>query len=200
MKTNSAALCVFCGSSRGAAPGYEEGTRRFGAELARRGIELVWGGGHVGLMGAVADAVLDGGGRALGVIPGFMVERELGHARASELVVVESMHERKATMAARAHGFVLLPGGLGSYEEFFEVLTWAQLGLHQKPIGVLNLHGYFDPLFALLRHGERAGFVKAKNLESLVCEAEPVALLDRLEPELRRGLLSDDGSGALARA
>jgi uncharacterized protein (TIGR00730 family) len=175
------ALCVFCGSSLGGAEVYREGTRRFGTELAKRGVDLVWGGGHVGLMGVIADAVLDGGRRAIGVIPQFMVGRELAHPRASELVVVDSMHTRKATMAARADGFALLPGGLGSFEEFFEVLTWAQLELHRKPIGVLNLAGYFDPLLELLQHASREGFVHHRSLDLLVSAEEPGELLDRLE-------------------
>jgi uncharacterized protein (TIGR00730 family) len=181
------ALCVFCGSSLGSSELYREGTRGFGAELALRGIDLVWGGGHVGLMGVVADAVLDGGRRAIGVIPQFMVGRELAHPRASELIVVDSMHTRKATMAARADGFVLLPGGLGSFEEFFEVLTWAQLELHQKPIGVLNLAGYFDPLLELLQHASREGFIHHRSLDLLVNAEEPAALLDRLDA--RRAML-----------
>jgi uncharacterized protein (TIGR00730 family) len=173
-------VCVFCGSSSGKAEHYRDGTRAFGEELARRGLDLVWGGAHVGLMGVVADAVLAGGRRAVGVIPSFMLERELAHPRASELIVVDSMHSRKATMAARADGFVLLPGGLGSFEEFFEVYTWAQIGLHRKPIGVLNLGGYFSPLLELLRHAAHEGFVDAKRLELVVHESEPSELLDRL--------------------
>jgi uncharacterized protein (TIGR00730 family) len=175
------ALCVFCGSSLGASEVYREGARAFGAELARRGVDLVWGGGHVGLMGVLADAVLDGGRRAIGVIPQFMVGRELAHPRASELVVVDSMHTRKATMAARADAFVLLPGGLGSFEEFFEVLTWAQLELHDKPIGVLNLAGYFDPLLELLSHASREGFVHHRSLGLLVSAEDSASLLDQVD-------------------
>jgi len=175
------ALCVFCGSSLGSSDVYRQGALAFGAELARRGVDLVWGGGHVGLMGVIADAVLDGGRRAIGVIPQFMVGRELAHPRASELAVVDSMHSRKATMAARADAFVLLPGGLGSFEEFFEVLTWAQLELHDKPIGVLNLAGYFDPLLELLSHASREGFVHHRSLDLLVSAQHPTSLLDQLE-------------------
>jgi uncharacterized protein (TIGR00730 family) len=175
------ALCVFCGSSLGSSDVYRQGALAFGAELARRGVDLVWGGGHVGLMGVIADAVLDGGRRAVGVIPQFMVGRELAHPRATELVVVDSMHSRKATMAARADAFVLLPGGLGSFEEFFEVLTWAQLELHDKPIGVLNLAGYFDPLLELLSHASREGFVHHRSLDLVVSAEEPASLLDQLE-------------------
>ena len=181
MTSGMNALCVFCGSSRGSAELYREGSRAFGQELARRGIDLVWGGAHVGLMGVVADAVLAGGRLAIGVIPGFMLDRELAHRGASELIVVDSMHSRKATMAARADGFVLLPGGIGSFEEFFEVLTWAHIGLHEKPIGVLNLGGYFEPLLELLRHGTREGFIHERSSELLVSASDPVLLLDQLE-------------------
>lgn len=175
------ALCVFCGSSRGNAEVYREGARAFGEELARRGLDLVWGGSHAGLMGVVADAVLDGGRLAIGVIPSFLLDRELAHRGASELIVVDSMHTRKAAMAARADAFVLLPGGLGSFEEFFEVFTWAQIGLHRKPLGVLNLGGYFEPLLELLRHTAREGFVQPKNLDLIAHAREPAELLDRLE-------------------
>jgi uncharacterized protein (TIGR00730 family) len=173
-------LCVFCGSARGHSIEYAQAARAFGTALAENGIELVWGGGHVGLMGELADAVLDAGGRAQGVIPSFMVERELAHSRASELHVVESMHARKAKMAELADGFALLPGGFGSLEEFFEVLTWAQLHLQQKPIGVLNVAGFFEPLLALLRHLVSEGFVAAPNLSLIEVESEPLALLERL--------------------
>ena len=173
-------LCVFCGSARGHSIEYAQAARAFGAALAENGIELVWGGGHVGLMGELADAVLDAGGRAHGVIPSFMVERELAHPRASELYVVESMHARKAKMAELAAGFAVLPGGFGSLEEFFEVLTWAQLHLQQKPIGLLNVAGFFEPLLALLRHLVDEGFVAAPNLSLIEVESEPLALLERL--------------------
>lgn len=175
------AVCVFCGSSPGSTEVYRDGARAFGDELARRGSDLVWGGASVGLMGVVADAVLEHGRRAIGVIPSFMVERELAHRGASELVVVDSMHARKAAMAARADAFALLPGGMGSFEEFFEILTWAQLGLHQKPIGVLNLSGYFDPLLSLLRHAVEQGFMRPKSLELVAFADGPAALLNRLQ-------------------
>jgi uncharacterized protein (TIGR00730 family) len=180
MATRLSSVCVFCGSSLGSSDIYREATRRFGGELAERGIDLVWGGGRVGLMGVVADAVLDAGRRAVGVIPQFLLDREVAHARASELVVVDSMHTRKAAMAARADAFALLPGGLGSFEEFFEILTWAQLGLHDKPIGVLNVAGYFDPLLELMRHASREGFVPERGLALVVSAGEPALLLDRL--------------------
>ncbi|HEV8246049.1 MAG TPA: TIGR00730 family Rossman fold protein [Polyangiaceae bacterium] len=173
-------LCVFCGSSRGHSLAYARAARTFGELLACEGIDLVWGGGHVGLMGVLADAVLDAGGRALGVIPGFMAERELSHPRASELFIVDSMHARKAKMAELAEGFAVLPGGFGSLEEFFEVLTWAQLHLHHKPIGLLDVDAFFEPVLELLQHLVRQGFVRAANLELVVAESEPQALLERL--------------------
>jgi uncharacterized protein (TIGR00730 family) len=194
MTTRLNAVCVFCGSSLGKSDIYRDETRRFGAELAERGIDLVWGGGRVGLMGVVADAVLDGGRNAIGVIPRFLQDREVAHKRSSEMLVVDSMHARKAAMAARADAFALLPGGLGSFEEFFEVLTWAQLGLHRKPIGVLNSAGYFEPLLELMRHASREGFVPQSALELVVSADEPAVLLDRLTErqaalsELARGL------------
>jgi uncharacterized protein (TIGR00730 family) len=174
------ALCVFCGASSGRSELYTSGARAFGQALAAQGLELVWGGGHVGLMGVVADAVLDGGGRAHGVIPSFMVERELGHPRATTLHVVDSMHARKAKMAELADGFVVLPGGLGSLEEFFEVLTWAQLQIQNKPIGILNTNHFYAPLLAMLEHLVREGFVAAANLDLISVAEEPLELLERL--------------------
>jgi uncharacterized protein (TIGR00730 family) len=173
-------LCVFCGSVRGHSLEYAEAARAFGTALADSGIELVWGGGHVGLMGVLADAVLAGGGRVHGVIPSFMAERELAHPGASELYVVDSMHARKAKMAELSDGFAALPGGFGTLEEFFEVLTWAQLHLQQKPIGLLNVAGFFEPLLALLRHMVSEGFVAASNLSLIEVESSPLALLEKL--------------------
>ena len=137
-------VCVFCGSLTGRGEIYRSAARRFGEEMARRGLTLVYGGGKVGLMGVVADAVMAHGGRVIGVIPRFLLEREVGHGGVTELVVVESMHERKALMSELADGFVALPGGFGTLEELAEVTTWAQLGLHRKPIGLLNVAGFFD--------------------------------------------------------
>lgn len=174
-------VCVFCGASPGFDPAHTEAARVFGAQLARRGVELVWGGGHVGLMGVVADAVLAANGQTYGVIPAFMAQRELAHPRSTKLRVVDSMHERKALMAERADAFVALPGGIGTLEEWFEVFTWAQLGLHDKPIGLLNSGGFFDPLLALLRHMTEQGFVKPAHLD-LICHANDAeALLDALQ-------------------
>ncbi len=135
-------VCVFCGASAGEHPAYREAARVFGENLAHEGVELIWGAGNVGLMGAVADAVIAAGGRSYGVIPDFMVERELAHPAATELHVVRTMHERKAMMAERADAFVALPGGFGTLDELFEILTWAQLHLHAKPIGLFNARGF----------------------------------------------------------
>ena len=179
-------VCVFCGASYGHDPAYALAARRFGEVLARHGIELVWGAGNVGLMGVVADAVLSHGGRAVGVIPDFMVERELAHTAASEILIVDSMHARKAAMAERADAFVALPGGFGTLDELFEILTWAQLHIHRKPIGLLNVQGFFDPLLAMVQHMSTAGFITARHLALLQMNALPEELLDamrRYQPE-----------------
>ena len=179
-------VCVFCGASSGHDPAYALAARRFGEVLAQRGIELVWGAGNVGLMGVLADAVLSHGGRAVGVIPDFMVERELAHTAASEILIVDSMHARKAAMAERADAFVALPGGFGTLDELFEILTWAQLHIHRKPIGLLNVQGFFDPLLAMVRHMSTAGFITARHLALLHEDVHADNLLDamrRYQPE-----------------
>ena len=179
-------VCVFCGASSGHDPAYALAARRFGEVLARHGIELVWGAGNVGLMGVLADAVLSHGGRAVGVIPDFMVERELAHTAASEILIVDSMHARKAAMAERADAFVALPGGFGTLDELFEILTWAQLHIHSKPIGLLNVQGFFDPLLAMVRHMSREGFITARHLALLHEDVHADSLLDamrRYQPE-----------------
>ena len=166
-------LCVFCGSSRGANPAYAEAARRVGTSLARHGLGLVYGGGRIGIMGIIADAALAEGGRVIGVIPDPLATKELAHDGLTELHVVPSMHERKALMARRSTGFLMLPGGIGTFEEFFEILTWAALGLHQKPIGILNVANYFDPLLALLEHTVAERFVRPEHLESLLVSDQP---------------------------
>ena len=170
-------LCVYCGSGPGARPAYAEAARAFGAHLAAEGIGLVTGGGKVGLMGVVADAVLDAGGEAVGVIPQALLDREVGHEGLTELVVVETMHERKAIMAARADAVVALPGGLGTLEEITEMLTWAQLGIHAKPCGLLNVAGYYDALVAFLDHAVEERFVRAAHRSLLTVTDRPDALL-----------------------
>ena len=173
-------LCVFCGSSKGGPAIYAENARRFGAALSARGLGLVYGGGHIGLMGIVADAVLQGGGPVIGVIPRSMVERELAHEKLTDLYVVETMHQRKALMAERACGFAALPGGFGTADEFFEILTWRQLRLHDKPIGLLNVAGFFDPLLAWMDRTVEDGFVREVHRGLLHVAAEPEVLLDLL--------------------
>ena len=173
-------VCVFCGSSPGERAGYAAAAREMGRLLAERGIGLVYGGGKVGLMGVVADAVLAGGGEVIGVIPEALMAREVGHGGVTELRVVGSMHERKATMADLSDAFVALPGGFGTWEEYCEVLTWAQLGLHPKPCGLLNVEGYYTPFLALMDHAVAEGFVRPQH-RALVLEAvEPARMLELL--------------------
>ena len=174
-------VCVFCGASSGRSPAYAEGARSFGAALAGRGLGLVYGGGRVGLMGAVADAALAGGGEVVGVIPQELVDRELAHGGLTELRVVGSLHERKALMSELADGFVALPGGLGTLDELLEQLTWSQLGLHAKPIGLLDVEEYWRPLIELARHATGAGFVRESDLAAIAVASDADALLDRLE-------------------
>jgi uncharacterized protein (TIGR00730 family) len=173
-------LCVFCGSSSGNNPAYANAAEHLGRELAAAGIGLVFGGGRVGLMGALANAVLAAGGRAVGVIPKSLVEKEIAHTSLTELHIVNSMHERKALMADLADAFVLLPGGFGSWEEFCEIFTWLQLGIHRKPCGVLNVAGYYDSLIAQASRAVSDGLLRASHLESLMIETDPRSLLSRL--------------------
>lgn len=173
-------VCVFCGSSRGRGPTYAAVAAAMGQALAKRGIGLVYGGGHIGLMGLMADAALQAGGRVVGVIPGFLKEKELGHSDLTELVVVHSMHERKAVMASLSDAFVALPGGFGTVEEFCEALTWAQLGLHHKPCGLLNTRGFFSPLLAFFDLQVEEGFLFAEYRKLVISEEDPERLLDRL--------------------
>lgn len=174
-------LCVYCGSAMGARPAYRAAATALGALLAREGIELVYGGGRVGLMGAVADGALGAGGRVIGVIPRALMERELGHAGIQDLRVVADMHERKMTMAELADGFVAMPGGWGTLEELTEMLTWLQLGLHRKPIGLLNVEGYFDPLLTFADRMIAERFVREEQRTLLAVETTPAALLRRLQ-------------------
>ena len=173
-------VCVFCGSSAGKDPRFAQAASEFGALLAREGITLVYGGGHVGLMGILADAVLANGGKVVGVIPRALWDREVGHRNLTELHVVETMHERKALMASLADAFVALPGGLGTLEEIFEVWTWAQLGIHDKPVGFLDVDGFYAPLLAFLDHGVEAGFVRAPHRAMAIVDADGASLLRRI--------------------
>jgi uncharacterized protein (TIGR00730 family) len=173
-------VCVFTGSSSGARPEYRQAAADLGRLLAELGIGVVYGGARVGLMGVVADAALAAGGEVVGVIPDALVAKEVAHTGLTDLRVVASMHERKALMSDLADAFVALPGGWGTLEEFFEVLTWAQLGLHRKPCGLLNTLGYFDGLLAFLSHTIAEGFVRSQNAALIAVSATPGELLDRL--------------------
>ena len=174
------ALCVFCGANPGRRPAYREAARRVGELLAERGITLVYGGGNVGLMGALADACLGANGRVIGVIPRALAEKEIAHQGLSEMHVVASMHERKALMAELSDAFIAAPGGYGTLDEFCEILTWTQLGLQRKPIGMLNVDGYFDRLLALFDHAVTEQFVKPMHRDMIVTDDTPQSLIARM--------------------
>ena len=174
-------LCVYCGSSSGLSPNYADAARKLAQALVERKIALVYGGGNVGLMGIIADEVMRLGGHVTGVIPKALVRKEVGHRQITELHVVENMHERKAMMADLADGFIAMPGGIGTLEELFEVMTWAQLGFHDKPIGVLNVDGYYDALLAFLQHTVQQGFLRPQHASLLMVESDVAALLHRFE-------------------
>jgi uncharacterized protein (TIGR00730 family) len=174
-------ICVFCGSSTGNEPTYAEAARSLGAALASQKIRLVYGGGSVGLMGILADAVLEHGGSVVGVIPQALWDREVGHRALTELHIVANMHERKAMMADLSDGFVALPGGIGTMEELFEAWTWAQLGVHEKPCALLNVSGYFDALLTFIDHMVAQGLLRHEHREMLIVADNPGALLSRIE-------------------
>jgi len=173
-------VCVFCGASSGRLQAYAESARAFGHAAAERGVGIVYGGGKVGLMGAVADGALAAGGEVIGVIPESLVERELAHDGLTKLHVVASLHERKAKLAELADGFVALPGGFGTLDELMEQLTWSQLGLHEKPVGLLDVEGYWRPLVAFARHATEEGFVREADLAAIAVADDADVLLDRL--------------------
>lgn len=173
-------VCVFAGSSSGARPEYRAAASELGRALAARGVGLVYGGARVGLMGVVADAVLASGGEVTGVIPEAMAAKEIAHDGLTDLRIVSSMHERKATMAGLADAFVALPGGWGTWEELFEMVTWGQLGLHRKPCGLLNVRGYFDPLLSFVAHAVEEGFVRREHARMLVVASAAAPLVDLL--------------------
>jgi hypothetical protein len=189
-------VCVFCGSKAGANAAFREQARELGRCLAESGHELVFGGGSVGLMGALADAVLDAGGRVIGVIPDVLATVELLHLRVSDMRRVDSMHARKATMAELSDAFIALPGGFGTLEELFEIITWAQLGIHQKPIGLLNTLGFYDPLIEMVDHMIASGFIKPPHRGLFIVETEPAKLLDLLAkhvmPKFPRKLTAEE--------
>jgi uncharacterized protein (TIGR00730 family) len=180
MPAQLSSVAVYCGSNLGTDPAFGQAATLLGRTLAERGIRLVYGGGHVGLMGAVADAVRGGGGETYGVITRALEAKELAHRSLTSLKVVATMHERKAAMADAADAFVMLPGGFGTLDEFFEALTWTQLGIHAKPCGVLDVAGYFAPLRTLLDGAVTAGFVHAAHRDMVVVDGDPARLLDRL--------------------
>ena len=178
-------VCVFCGASSGRLPAYADAARAFGAAAAARGVGIVYGGGRVGLMGAVADAALAAGGEVIGIIPQSLVDRELAHTGVTELHVVQTLHERKALMAELSDAFVALPGGFGTLDELLEQLTWSQLGLHAKPVGLFDVEGYWLPLIALARHATAEGFVRESDLAAIAVATDAEGLLDRLERATR---------------
>jgi uncharacterized protein (TIGR00730 family) len=173
-------ICVFCGSNAGVRPAYREAARTVGRLLCRRGVELVYGGGHVGLMGMVADACLSEGGRVIGVIPQALADKEVAHSGLTELRIVKSMHERKFIMAELSDAFLALPGGYGTWEELFEVLTWSQLGIQRKACAILNVEGYYDPLLSMADKALSDGFLRGVHRDLLLSDVDPERLLDRL--------------------
>ncbi|PKG28663.1 LOG family protein [Cytobacillus horneckiae] len=173
------AIAVFCGSSNGALPSYKRGAELLGKELARRNIALVYGGSSIGLMGTVADAVLEEGGKVIGVLPKFLRDKEIAHPHITELITVDSMHERKQKMEQLADGFIILPGGSGTLEEFFEVFTWGQLGLHQKPIGILNIDHYYYLLISFFTHMNEQQFLQDKFVKMALVDSNPAHLIQQ---------------------
>jgi len=173
-------FCIYCGSSPGARPEYAEAAKTCGTMLATRGIGLVYGGGNVGMMGMIADAVIDAGGEVIGVIPHHLADKELAHEGATQMIRVNSMHERKQLMADLSSGFIALPGGIGTLEELFETMTWLQLGLHRKPIGLLNVAGFFDAMLTFLDHMVAERFLKAEHRDLLIVDDDIERVVDRM--------------------
>ena len=174
-------VCVFCGSSFGKDAAYRNAAAELGSLLASHSIRLIYGGGHVGLMGAVADGALRAGGSVTGVIPQSLIDREIGHRGLSEMRIVSSMHERKALMADLAEAFIALPGGYGTWDEFCEILTWAQLGIHHKPCGILNVNGYYDSLLALFDNAVKEGFLHPAYRDMVIVETSAQCLLEKMQ-------------------
>ncbi len=173
-------ICVFCGSSLGNLVEYQQSARKLGHLIGERGMRLVYGGASVGLMGVVADACMEAGGVAVGVMPQSLVDKEIAHLQLNELHVVNSMHERKAQMAELSDGFIAMPGGFGTFEEFFEIATWTQLGIQLKSYGLLNVAGYYDHLLAMADHAVVEGFLKSHHREMLLADKDPEILLDKV--------------------
>jgi uncharacterized protein (TIGR00730 family) len=189
-------ICVYCGSSSGARQAYTHAAQALGKSLVRRGLGLVYGGSDVGLMGTLADTVLSQGGEVIGVIPEPLVAKEVAHRGLTDLRIVHSMHERKAMMAELADAFIAMPGGFGTLEEFSEIVTWIQLGLHRKPCGLLNVEGYYDGLLAFLNHAVAEGFIHADYRAVVLTDAEPEALVEKIlstsAPHLRKWIDRDE--------
>ena len=173
-------VCVYCGASPGMTPDYASAARQLAATLVKHELRLVYGGGNVGLMGVIADEVLRLGGQAIGVIPQALMDKEVGHTGLTELHIVHNMHERKALMAQLSDAFIAMPGGIGTLEELFEVMTWAQLGFHEKPIGLLNTHGFYNGLLQFLQHTGEQGFLRASHLDILLHDDQAESLLQKL--------------------
>lgn len=173
-------ICVFCGTNTGSRPAYGAAARKLGQILAEQGIELVYGGASVGIMGELADAVQEHGGHVTGIIPQQLMEKEAAHTGIPNLIVVASMHQRKSQMADMSDGFIALPGGIGTLEGFFEILTWGQLGIHSKPSGILNVEGYFDQLTGFLDHAVQEGFLTETHRHAIMVESDPTRLLERM--------------------
>ena len=192
MKDAPFSLCVYCGSRPGRRESYLEAAREVGREIGRRGWQLVYGGGNVGLMGALADAALAHGARVVGVIPRTLFQREVAHLALHEQLVVDTMHQRKQAMAERAHAFLALPGGIGTLEELYEVWTWRHLGYHDQPIGLLNAGGFYDGLLGFMHHTVAEGFLSAEQLQGLRASAQAPALLDELEALARQSGTPED--------
>jgi uncharacterized protein (TIGR00730 family) len=187
-------ICVYIGTNKGAHQEYQQAARDLAQEMVRRGIGLVYGGGRLGLMGVIADAIMEAGGEVIGVIPGALVPTEVANENLTQLIEVGSMHERKAIMADLADGFIAMPGGFGTLDELFEIVTWAQLGIHHKPVGLLNVLGFYDPLLAMVQHLVKEGFVSARHAGILLHKDNPVELLDcfaTFAPPLDQGKWSD---------
>jgi uncharacterized protein (TIGR00730 family) len=189
-------VCVFCGSSVGRQPAFAEAAEAMGALLARRGIGLVYGGGNVGLMGVLADAALKHGGEVIGVIPQALADREIAHTGVTTLHVVDSMHTRKAMMAELSDAFIAMPGGVGTFEEFFEAVTWTQLGLHRKACGLLNVNAFYSPLAAFIDQAVTEGFIRPVHRSTIVVDDDPARLLDTLAtielPDLPKWIRRDE--------
>ncbi|MRV72201.1 TIGR00730 family Rossman fold protein [Duganella sp. FT92W] len=172
-------ICVYCGANAGVSPRYADEARRLAHAMVEANLSLVYGGGNVGLMGVIADEVLRLGGEVTGVIPTALMEREVGHTGLTRQFIVKDMHERKAMMAQLADGFIAMPGGMGTMEELFEMLTWSQLGIHSKPVGLLNVDGFYDSLVGFIHHAKEQGFIKPQHAEMMMVETDPAALLKR---------------------